>query len=126
MLFQIEFLPVYKPTEAEIDDPRVYASNVRLRMATRLGIPMVDRSVNEWRPNFEKSTENLSSSQNDLREEVLTIERAPAYVVDFVGNMTQMWSNFQHYPLATSLTLGCYWKLKYPFQNYNVLKMLNM
>ncbi len=90
MLFQIEFLPVYKPTEAEIDDPRVYASNVRLRMATRLGIPMVDRSVNEWRPNFEKSTENLSSSQNDLREEVLTIERAPAYVVDFVGNMTQM------------------------------------
>ncbi len=87
--FQIEFLPVYKPTEVEIDDPRIFAGNVRRRMATRLGIPEVDRSVNEWRPDFEKSTENLSGSTNDLRHQGIAIERAPAYVVDFVGNLTQ-------------------------------------
>ncbi|CAH0381165.1 unnamed protein product [Bemisia tabaci] len=36
---EIEFLPVYKPSEAEKADPKLYAHNVRLLMANALGVP---------------------------------------------------------------------------------------
>ena len=38
---------MYKPNEIEIQDPYIFASNVRRRMAARLGIPTVERSVSE-------------------------------------------------------------------------------
>ena len=38
---------MYKPNEIEIQDPYIFASNVRRRMAARLGIPTVERSMSE-------------------------------------------------------------------------------
>jgi len=43
----IEFLPVYFPTDDEIKDSHIFASNVRKRMASRLGISTVERSLLE-------------------------------------------------------------------------------
>lgn len=65
---------MYNPTSEEKEDAKLYASNVRLRMATRLGVPMADRSVTEFT--------NSTWSMNE-------IEFAPPYVIDFVGNLTQ-------------------------------------
>lgn len=45
---KIEFLPIYDPTKDEIGDARLYAENVRSRMASRLQIPKVERSVSEF------------------------------------------------------------------------------
>uniref|UniRef100_A0A8C6E8M5 Lysophosphatidylcholine acyltransferase 1 n=1 Tax=Moschus moschiferus TaxID=68415 RepID=A0A8C6E8M5_MOSMO len=39
---EIEFLPVYTPSEEEKKDPALYASNVRRVMAEALGIPVTD------------------------------------------------------------------------------------
>nr|XP_044635447.1 lysophosphatidylcholine acyltransferase 1 isoform X1 [Equus asinus] len=39
---EIEFLPVYSPSEAEKKDPVLYASNVRRVMAAALGVPVTD------------------------------------------------------------------------------------
>lgn len=36
---EMEYLPVYHPTTAEIADPKLYASNVRDIMAAALGVP---------------------------------------------------------------------------------------
>lgn len=79
MTFQVEFLPVYNPSKDEQEDAKLFASNVRRRMATRLNIPMVDRSVTE----MTLSTLTLNA------EEDAKIEFAPPYVIDFVGNLTQ-------------------------------------
>jgi lysophosphatidylcholine acyltransferase/lyso-PAF acetyltransferase len=39
---EMEFLPVYHPSEAEQTDPKLYASNVRNVMAAALGVPTSD------------------------------------------------------------------------------------
>ncbi|XP_054973859.1 lysophosphatidylcholine acyltransferase 1 [Sorex araneus] len=39
---EIEFLPVYHPSEEERSDPALYASNVRRLMAEALGVPVTD------------------------------------------------------------------------------------
>ncbi|KAF6200155.1 hypothetical protein GE061_006456 [Apolygus lucorum] len=39
---EIEFLPVYNPSEDERRDPKLYAQNVRRLMAKELGIPTLD------------------------------------------------------------------------------------
>ncbi|ELK08167.1 Lysophosphatidylcholine acyltransferase 1 [Pteropus alecto] len=39
---EIEFLPVYSPSEEEKEDPALYASNVRRVMAEALGVPVTD------------------------------------------------------------------------------------
>ncbi|XP_061565888.1 lysophospholipid acyltransferase LPCAT4 [Cololabis saira] len=38
----VEFLPVYKPSQQEKDDPNLYADNVQKLMAKALGIPATD------------------------------------------------------------------------------------
>ena len=76
----MEFLPVYHPNKEEKEDPKLYAANVRLRMATRLGVPMVERSVSEF---TSSSMWSVNSAMQDER-----IEFAPPYVLDFVGNLT--------------------------------------
>ena len=48
-------------------------------MATRLGVPMVDRSVSEF-------TASMWSVNSALHAD--KIEFAPPYVLDFVGNLT--------------------------------------
>lgn len=44
---EIEFLPVYKPSEAERQDPKLYAENVRQLMARALGVPTMDYTYDD-------------------------------------------------------------------------------
>ncbi|XP_060520331.1 lysophosphatidylcholine acyltransferase isoform X2 [Cylas formicarius] len=44
---EVEFLPVYTPSEEEKRDPKLFANNVRAVMAKALGIPVVDYSYND-------------------------------------------------------------------------------
>uniref|UniRef100_A0A1B6F148 Phospholipid/glycerol acyltransferase domain-containing protein n=1 Tax=Cuerna arida TaxID=1464854 RepID=A0A1B6F148_9HEMI len=44
---EIEFLPVYKPSEAECRDPKLYAENVRQLMARALGVPTLDYTYDD-------------------------------------------------------------------------------
>ncbi|XP_033223380.1 lysophosphatidylcholine acyltransferase isoform X1 [Belonocnema kinseyi] len=46
---EIEFLPVYKPSEAEKTDPKLYANNVRRLMAEALKIPVSDYTYDDCR-----------------------------------------------------------------------------
>ncbi|XP_011504965.1 PREDICTED: 1-acylglycerophosphocholine O-acyltransferase 1 isoform X2 [Ceratosolen solmsi marchali] len=46
---EIEFLPVYKPNEAEKLDPKLYANNVRRLMAEALKIPVSDYTYDDCR-----------------------------------------------------------------------------
>ncbi|XP_076170565.1 lysophosphatidylcholine acyltransferase isoform X3 [Ptiloglossa arizonensis] len=46
---EIEFLPVYKPSEAEKTDPKLYANNVRRLMAEALEIPVSDYTYDDCR-----------------------------------------------------------------------------
>ncbi|XP_058801176.1 lysophosphatidylcholine acyltransferase isoform X2 [Phymastichus coffea] len=46
---EIEFLPVYKPSEAEKLDPKLYANNVRRLMAEALKIPVSDYTYDDCR-----------------------------------------------------------------------------
>lgn len=46
---EIEFLPVYKPSEAEKTDPKLYANNVRRLMAEALNIPVSDYTYDDCR-----------------------------------------------------------------------------
>lgn len=44
---EIEFLPVYQPSEEEKKDPKLYARNVRNLMARELGIPISDYTFDD-------------------------------------------------------------------------------
>ncbi|XP_028139093.1 lysophosphatidylcholine acyltransferase isoform X1 [Diabrotica virgifera virgifera] len=44
---EIEFLPVYTPSEEEKRDPKLFAKNVRAVMAKALGIPVIDYSYDD-------------------------------------------------------------------------------
>lgn len=44
---EIEFLPVYKPNEAEKKDPKLFANNVRAVMARALGVPVSDYTYDD-------------------------------------------------------------------------------
>ncbi|BHF74849.1 Lysophosphatidylcholine acyltransferase 2 [Sparganum proliferum] len=46
---EIEFLPVYVPSEEEQADPQLYAQNVRAIMAKALGLPTTDLSFDDCR-----------------------------------------------------------------------------
>ncbi|XP_071176041.1 lysophosphatidylcholine acyltransferase 2-like isoform X3 [Mytilus edulis] len=46
---ELEFLPVYNPNEEEKQDPTLYASNVRKKMAENLGIPFTDHTYDDVR-----------------------------------------------------------------------------
>ena len=39
---EVEFLPVYRPDQAERDDPELFARNVQRLMAKELGVPALD------------------------------------------------------------------------------------
>ncbi|XP_017779828.1 PREDICTED: lysophosphatidylcholine acyltransferase isoform X1 [Nicrophorus vespilloides] len=44
---EIEFLPVYTPSEEEKRDPKLFASNVRAVMAKALGVPVMDYTYDD-------------------------------------------------------------------------------
>lgn len=51
---EIEFLPPYVPNEAERQDPKLYARNVRDVMAKALGVPATDATFEEAKARFGK------------------------------------------------------------------------
>ncbi|XP_072024236.1 lysophosphatidylcholine acyltransferase 2-like isoform X3 [Amphiura filiformis] len=46
---ELEFLPVYKPSQAEIDDPKLFANNVRAVIANALNLPVTDHTYEDCR-----------------------------------------------------------------------------
>ncbi|XP_071813429.1 lysophosphatidylcholine acyltransferase 2-like isoform X1 [Apostichopus japonicus] len=44
---QMEFLPVYKPSQEEIDDPKLFARNVRSKMGQSLKVPVTDHTYED-------------------------------------------------------------------------------
>ncbi|XP_056022789.1 lysophosphatidylcholine acyltransferase 2-like isoform X3 [Ostrea edulis] len=46
---EIEFLPVYTPSEEEKKDASLFAANVRAKMAEALGVPVTDHSYDDCR-----------------------------------------------------------------------------
>ena len=78
--FQIEYLPLYCPNQEERRDPKLYASNVRTKVAHHLSVPLANVAM-EDRFN-KKNQENLSDNEDNIQEnntgekdiELLTIE----------------------------------------------------
>lgn len=66
---EIEFLPVYHPSEEERNDPALYANNVRHLMAEALGVPVTDYT-------FEDCQLALAEGQLRLPEDTCLLEFA--------------------------------------------------
>ncbi len=47
LIFQIEYLPVYIPSESEKKDARLFADNVRSLMAKHLEVPTSEKRVED-------------------------------------------------------------------------------
>ncbi|XP_013381448.1 lysophosphatidylcholine acyltransferase 2-like isoform X2 [Lingula anatina] len=47
--FEVEYLPVYKPNEEEIADPKLFAKNVREQMTKCLNVPATDHTFDDCR-----------------------------------------------------------------------------
>jgi len=55
---ELEFLPVYHPTEEEKADPKLFANNVRNVMAKALGVPTNDLTFEEVKARYAKFYKN--------------------------------------------------------------------
>ena len=62
---EMEFLPVYHPSQEEVQDPKLYASNVRDVMAAALGVPTSDVT-------FEDVKQRYGYEQNSKTNDELT------------------------------------------------------
>ena len=51
---ELEYLPVYAPSAAEIADPKLFARNVRTVMADALGVPTSDLTYEEAKAMYGK------------------------------------------------------------------------
>ena len=74
---------MYKPNEIEIQDPYIFASNVRRRMAARLGIPTVERSVSEMIKN--SNSMNTTPTNNNENKYKKQDEEAPSIPIYYGG-----------------------------------------
>ena len=74
-------MPIYCPNQEERRDPKLYASNVRTKVAHHLSVPLANVAM-EDRFN-KKNKENLSDNEDNIQEnntgekdiELLTIEK---------------------------------------------------
>ena len=67
---EVEFLPVYNPSEEEKNNPEIYARNVQKTMAEALNIPALDISYGAYYKNYCKQyntdyEESASSKKTD-------------------------------------------------------------
>ena len=74
-------MPVYIPNKEERDDPKLFATNVRARMATRLGLPTVERDFSDFVRGRTPRHDDRIASRKDS-------EMPSTSLVDFVGNLT--------------------------------------
>ncbi|XP_043211258.1 lysophosphatidylcholine acyltransferase 2-like isoform X1 [Amphibalanus amphitrite] len=56
---EIEYLPVYIPNEEEKKNPRLFANNVRAKMAEALGVPVTDYTYDDCRLMSKARSKNL-------------------------------------------------------------------
>ncbi|XP_037085268.1 lysophosphatidylcholine acyltransferase 2-like isoform X1 [Pollicipes pollicipes] len=56
---EIEYLPVYVPSDEEKENPRLYAHNVRAKMAEALGVPVTDYTYDDCRLMSKARANNL-------------------------------------------------------------------
>lgn len=56
---ELEYLPVYVPSADELKDPKLFANNVRQKMAIALGIPVTDYSYDDCRLMTKAAQKNL-------------------------------------------------------------------
>lgn len=62
---ELEYLPVYYPSDAEIADPKLYAGNVRTVMASALGVPVSDMTFEEVKSLYGKKKRKRTKSKNE-------------------------------------------------------------
>lgn len=70
---EIEYLPVYKPSEEEKKDPKLYAHNVRQLMAKALGVPTLDYTYDDCQLVAKAKQLNLPRSSTLLQVHRLRI-----------------------------------------------------
>eukprot|EP01094_Clydonella_sp_ATCC50884_P015226 TRINITY_DN25811_c0_g1_i1.p1 TRINITY_DN25811_c0_g1~~TRINITY_DN25811_c0_g1_i1.p1 ORF type:complete len:508 (+),score=126.07 TRINITY_DN25811_c0_g1_i1:156-1679(+) len=71
---EVEYLPVYTPSEQEKQNPSLFASNVRREMATALQVPATDHSLVDVMLSVEALKRNLPLETGVVRGEQLTAE----------------------------------------------------
>ena len=81
--FQIEYLEVYQPNEAEKEDATLYARNVRAKMALSLEIPIVNKRLEDGK-SLLASKEVLN---NIIIEDDFVPKKTMYNYVDFTGNL---------------------------------------
>merc|ERR1711894_750292 len=52
--FVVEYLPIYRPTQEERRDPKLFASNVRIKMAEHLSVSLANVTLDD---RFNKKTD---------------------------------------------------------------------
>ena len=60
---EIEFLPDYKPSPAEIADPELFAKNVQIEMSQKLGITATDITYAKFYEEYCRNTNTLLEDQ---------------------------------------------------------------
>jgi len=60
---EIEFLPVYKPSPAEISDPELFAKNVQIEMSKKLGVEATDITYAKFYEEYCRNTNTLLEDQ---------------------------------------------------------------
>ena len=60
---EVEFLPVYNPSPAEISDPELYAKNVQLVMAKNLNVEATDVTYAKYYEEYCRKTNTLLEEQ---------------------------------------------------------------
>ena len=88
---EVEFLPVYKPSEEEKVNPALYSSNVRTLMANKLGVPTTEHSYSDVflakliPSSFDSLDEVLPHEFDKLRKALdIDLERAQVYLRRFM------------------------------------------
>ncbi|KAK3086372.1 hypothetical protein FSP39_017489 [Pinctada imbricata] len=114
---EIEFLPVYSPSEEEIKDPKLFANNVRLKMAECLRIPTTDHTFDDCRlmqkaaklklpksaglVEFQKLHNKLSVKFDDMN---VLLDKYGAIAKNKEGNITiEEFAKYLHLPISDTL-----------------------
>ncbi|XP_070574724.1 lysophosphatidylcholine acyltransferase 2-like isoform X1 [Ptychodera flava] len=82
---EVEFLPVYKPSEEEIKDPKLFARNVRAVMAEALNVPVTDHTYEDTRLMLQATKTGLPLSAGLV--EFQKIRTKLGVTFDSVGNL---------------------------------------
>ena len=86
----MDYLPVYKPNEDEINDPTLYAENVRKMLASHFGIPTSDYSYEDRQ--LMRYAKKINFPQEHAVVEFLYAKKQYGVDLDFVKNVLEEFS----------------------------------